>query len=87
MSSGGWLVITCDRGKTSGPKLPQLCRAAGLTHILVSGTLHGKPQFEKARAVLVVWHDLVTADAESKGARFSLRYNNFGRPALFRQEF
>ena len=38
VKQGGWLVISSDRGRRSGPKLPQLCRAYGITHVLVSGS-------------------------------------------------
>jgi PIN like domain len=54
LASNGWVILTCDRGKSAGPKLPQLCRAYRITHVLISGGLHNSPQFEKARAVLVV---------------------------------
>src|SRR5688572_16364980 len=54
------IVITCDRAKRrGGAKLPSLCQQYGLTHVLVSGKLHEKKQFEKARAVITVWSDLV----------------------------
>ena len=84
VAGGEWLVLTCDRGKSAGPKLPQLCREAGLTHVLVSGSLHNSPQFEKARAVMVVWPALVAACAEAAGARFSLRYSHSRHPVLMR---
>ena len=81
-----WLVLTCDRGKRAGPKLPQLCRDARVTHVLISGSLHNSPQFEKARAVLVVWPALVAAAAATAGTRFSLRYSHSRHPALVKTE-
>lgn len=86
VAGGDWLVLTCDRGKSAGPKLPQLCREAGLSHVLVSGGLHNSPQFEKARAVLAVWPALVEACAEAAGTRFSLRYSHSRHPVLVRKE-
>jgi hypothetical protein len=84
VAGGDWLVLTCDRGKSAGPKLPQLCREAGLTHVLVSGALHNSPQFEKARAVMVVWPALLAAAEEAAGTRFSLRYSHSRHPVLVR---
>lgn len=82
IATGDWLVLTCDRGKSAGPKLPQLCREAGLTHVLVSGTLHNSPQFEKARAVLAVWPGLVAAAAGPRGTRYSLQFSHERRLVL-----
>ena len=79
---GGWLVMSSDRGRSAGPKLPQLCRTYGITHVLVSGSLHNSPQFEKARAVLVVWPALLNAAAGNTGSRFSLRYSHSLHPVL-----
>jgi hypothetical protein len=82
VATGGWIVLTADRGRSSGAKLPQLCRAAGITHVLISGKLHNSPQFEKARAVLVVWPQLVTIASEPPGGSFSLRYSHEFHPVL-----
>lgn len=82
IAAGGWIVLTADRGRSAGAKLPQLCRAAGITHVLVSGSLHNRPQFEKARAVLVVWPQLAAMAAEPPGGSFSLRYSHALHPVL-----
>lgn len=69
-----WIVVSCDRGKQfGGPKLPALCQHFKVTHVLVSGTLHRKKQFEKARAVITVWPELVKLPAALRGTRYSLR--------------
>ena len=74
LAAEDWIVISCDRGKQfGGPKLPALCQHFKVTHVLVSGTLHGKKQFEKARAVITVWPELVKLTTAVKGTRFSLR--------------
>jgi hypothetical protein len=86
VAGNDWLVLTCDRGKRAGPKLPQLCREAGLTHVLISGSLHNSPQFEKARAVLVVWPALVEAASATAGTRFSLRYSHSRHPSLVKTD-
>ena len=86
VAGSDWLVLTCDRGKSAGPKLPQLCRDARVTHVLISGSLHNSPQFEKARAVLVVWPALVAAASAEAGTRFALRYSHSRQPTLVKKE-
>jgi hypothetical protein len=76
IAPGGWTVITTDRGKKSATKkLPQICCENGVTHVLVSASIHQAKQFEKARAVVAVWPEIVAATRGDKGRRFSLRYN------------
>ena len=73
LKADGWLVITADRGKSGGSKLPQICRKERVTHVLISGKLHNRPQFEKARAILVTWPDILNASSGTQGARFRIR--------------
>jgi hypothetical protein len=87
LATDGWIVLTCDRGKSAGPKLPQLCRVYGITHVLISGALHNSPQFEKARAVLAVWPELLALADEPKGERYSLRYTHARRATLVPRPF
>ena len=68
-----WLVVTADQGKGPGAKLPHLCKKLGIRHVLISGKLHQQPQFEKARAILVVWPELLKAFVAPKGSRFKLQ--------------
>jgi PIN like domain len=76
IAKDGWTLITTDRGKQSGgKKLPQLCCAYGVTHILLSHTLHNSKQFEKVRAVLCVWPKIIAAATGPKGARYMLRFD------------
>ena len=79
----GWIVITADRGRRSGGvKLPGLCVAHGVTHVLLSKSVHHSSQFEKARAVLAVWPELGAAALAPAGTRFVLRFNSAGNPVL-----
>lgn len=77
-----WIVLTGDRGKSAGPKLPQLCRAYGITHVLLSGSLQSSPQFEKARAVIGVWPALLALPDAPAGTRFALRYSHHRQAML-----
>ncbi|HUU83529.1 MAG TPA: hypothetical protein VM243_08500 [Phycisphaerae bacterium] len=67
-----WLVISADRGKKPGPKLPLLCAEFGVRHILIKGALHNLKQFEKARAIIIVWPSLIAARTKPRGTRFLL---------------
>jgi len=68
-----WLLISTDQGRRGGPKLPRICRQLGVRHVLLVGRLHHAKQFEKARAILVVWPELLAAMDEPRGTRFKLR--------------
>lgn len=80
----GWLVISSDRGKKyGGPKLPRVCQEFGVTHILLGAALHRSKQFEKARAIIQVFPELIEAFNGPKGARYLLR---MCPPSSFRLE-
>lgn len=72
-----WLVLTADLGKRSGGKrLPDICRELGIRHVLISGKLHQKKQFDKMRAILTVWPNLKAAFNSKPGSRFKLQQTN-----------
>jgi PIN like domain len=75
IATGGWTVITTDRAKRSSErKLPRICFENNVTHILISAGIHGAKQFEKGRAILAVWPEVIAAANGPRGRRFSLRY-------------
>lgn len=77
ISNDGWIVITSDRGsKSGGNKLPILCKQHKVTHILISGKLHNSPQFEKIKAIINCWDDIVVTNKAPKGSRYTLRYTS-----------
>lgn len=77
ISEDGWIVITSDRGrKSGGNKLPILCKQHSVTHILISGKLHNSPQFEKIKAIINCWDDIVETQSAPKGSRYALRYTS-----------
>lgn len=77
-----WVVITADKAKRyGGPKLPSICKKYKVTHILISGKLHNAPQFEKARAIIYLFPQIIEAFKQPAGTRFSMRYT--GERSLF----
>lgn len=74
----GWLLISEDRGKNSaaGDRLPQLCHQHKVTHILVLPALLKRGgQFEKMRALLAVWPELLVFANATPGTRARLKYS------------
>lgn len=73
---GGWIVITADRAKLSprGKKLPEICRARKITHVMLSSTLHEKPSRIKAAALSLKWDDIALLHQKPQGIRALLRY-------------
>ncbi|MCB9211593.1 MAG: hypothetical protein H6609_19695 [Ignavibacteriales bacterium] len=70
-----WIVVTTDKAKRyGGAKLPSICKKYNVTHILISGKLHNAPQFEKARAIISLFPQIVKGAEEPLGTRFSMRY-------------
>lgn len=84
-AEGGWVVITPDGGKHSprGHKLPDLCRDYGVTHVILSPTLHNKKSAEKAGVIVSMWPKIERLVEEPPGSRFRLRYKETkGRAGL-----
>ncbi|MBP3954006.1 hypothetical protein J8F10_01670 [Gemmata sp. G18] len=78
-AEGGWVVISSDGAKQSGrgDKLPDLCRAFGITHIVLSPSLHSKRASEKSGAIANLWTQIESAvSAAVPGTRFVLRYKS-----------
>ena len=73
-----WIVVSVDRGKRPGPKLPRLCAQLGVRNILLAPTAAKLPQFEKARAFLRVWRDAVNLAQSPAGTRATLRLQRAG---------
>lgn len=72
---GRWIVITSDRGSnpSRGSKLPLLCRHYGLTHVLLSASVHDMKTFDKARAIAAVWPDLLKLCDWPRGSEHRLQ--------------
>lgn len=68
-------VITGDRGKKKdGAPLDILLPYHGVSGAFMTGVLHSKrKQFEKARAVISLWPDILDAANGTAGMRYSMR--------------
>lgn len=74
----GWITITTDGGKggsKKGKKLPRVCHAHKMTHVILSPQLHGQPVKTKILSVASAWEQIVKLHEEPPGSRFSLRMN------------
>lgn len=67
------LIITADTGRDK-PRLTELCKQHKRTHIIFSPTMLNKVnQFQKARAIVVLWPDIVAAFTCPSGSRFQIQ--------------
>ena len=75
-SEGRWIVISSDGAKKAnkGGKLPDLCLAYKVTHVILSPTLHKKTAGEKVSALGFIWGQIENLDKEPAGTRFKLRF-------------
>lgn len=71
----GWTIVTADRGKHSRikAKLPLLCEAYGVTHILLSAGLEKRKMAFKATQFVDNIHGIIAAASSHKGCRYSLQ--------------
>jgi len=75
----GCVVVSGDRGTHSKPfeRLPRICREQHVTHILLSAGMHDNARkFERARAIVVLWHDIVAACQDTPGSRYVIQPTN-----------
>jgi hypothetical protein len=82
ISAEGWIVLTGDRGKNKGDKLPAICVQYGVTHILMGSSLLHVRQIQKVTAIVAVWEEIKKCPDAPKGSRFTLRLNEHRYPSL-----
>lgn len=80
----GWTIVTSDRGTHSRvkSKLPLLCQAYGVTHILLSPGLEKRRMAYKATVFATHIQEIVAATKGSKGCRYSLQLTGAGATRL-----
>jgi hypothetical protein len=77
---GGWQVITCDskkprgqKAKLKGPPLHLILPAKKITGFFLSGSMASQPGFEKFRATICVWTEIMyQAEHAVPGTRFKI---------------
>jgi hypothetical protein len=85
IAADGYIIITADggrNGRKKGEKLPRLCVQFGITHVVMTPSIHHKRVIEKTSILISVIADLVKLPLAPKGSRFSLRLSNSGAPVL-----
>jgi hypothetical protein len=80
----GWVVITCDQGKNSkkSEKLPEICRAFGVTHVTISRGLHKRNMYYKSLAIMSLWGKLLALEDEPRGGGYRIAMT--GESGVFR---
>jgi len=82
----GWIVVTADRGKrgkkSKGEKLPLVCRQFGVTHVMLSSSIHHKSNFDKIRILLEVWPEIMDLVKAPRGSGYLLRLTTAGHAQL-----
>ncbi|HEX4607852.1 MAG TPA: hypothetical protein VH092_06585, partial [Urbifossiella sp.] len=70
-----WVVITSDGGKQSrkGDKLPAICLAHDLTHVVLAPSLHALGTKDKVAALLSLWSEIEMVGSNPLYCRYSLR--------------
>ena len=67
------VIVTADTGRKK-PRLPELCKQYRKTHIIFSPTLINKvDQFQKARAIVVLWPQIADTENHPPGSRFQIQ--------------
>lgn len=67
-----WIVITGDRGRSGGDKLPDLCVQHKVTHVLLGAKVHHRTSQQKVMTIVSVWGLLLKLPDATPGSRYSL---------------
>lgn len=75
-AEGGWVLITTDAGRQSKKteKLPALCAIHGLTHLILSPTIHRLKEPNKVELLVQFWLQIERLHLAEPGTRFNLQY-------------
>lgn len=73
-----WVVVTADDGGGSKKaKLPIVCAQLGVTHIVMTPTLHQSPYKEHKQAILTLWPQILVVERLPRGTKISMGYREF----------
>lgn len=77
-----WIILTADRGRKGKAKLPGICVAYKVTHILMSGSVMKLKQSQKANAIISIWDKIKECNNAPKGSRFIMKFTHDGSVSL-----
>ena len=83
---GGWVIVSCDAGRARGgraslrgPPLHLIAPARGVTAFILAGKIANASGFEKARAVICIWSQLLEQSGTAEpGTRFRITRSGHG---------
>ena len=83
---GGWVIVSMDRGKHSkkSERLPVICRAFRVTHVMLSSGLEKRSMYYRATAIEACWSDLIAAADAPPGAGYVLSMRHGPSAITFR---
>lgn len=72
---GSWVVLSVDQGRRSkkSEKLPSICRAFGVTHVMLSSSIHRRNMYVKAMAIENHWEKLLGLAAVPRGTGYQIK--------------
>jgi hypothetical protein len=74
IASEGYIVVSGDGGKRCGrAKLPRICAAHKVTHVIIGPSVHSMRSLAKVAVLLRVWDEILKLSDAPKGSRHSLR--------------
>jgi hypothetical protein len=80
-----WIILTTDKGKKKdNAKLPLICAAYKVTHIVMGPSLLHAKQIQKAGAIIALWEKIKECHEAPKGTKFRMMLDSKGRPKLER---
>lgn len=72
LDEGDCIVISGDQGHDN-PRLPEILKQKKVTHIILSSNVHHSTKFERARAIICVWPQILKAFNAPLGSRYQLQ--------------
>ena len=71
INGGNCIVISGDQGNKH-PRLPAICKEKNITHIILTSKAHASTKFERARAIVMLWPQILEAFDAPPGTRFQM---------------
>lgn len=72
-AEANWTIVTGDSAsKSARDKLPDICAEYGVRHVIFSRAFCQLRQFEKVRAIVVLWPEFSRVEESPPGSRFKI---------------